>query len=114
MSAFYDVFAEVPTYANIRTAYGNDMDKREEWSKIITEEFDRLQKMDKDFDYLMQLSARTTEEVPFGAVKTGAVLGGGPPGVNGAKSQHSHRGGVLRRGVLLLPALDISRLDAVI
>ena len=58
MSAFYDVFAEVPTYANIRTAYGNDMDKREEWSKIITEEFDRLQKMDKDFDYLMQLSQR--------------------------------------------------------
>jgi hypothetical protein len=34
------------------------MDKREEWSKIITEEFDRLQKMDKDFDYLMQLSQR--------------------------------------------------------
>ena len=58
MSAFYDVFAEVPTYANVRTAYGNDMDKREEWSKIITEEFDRLQKMDKDFDYIMQLSQR--------------------------------------------------------
>jgi hypothetical protein len=58
MSAFYDVFAEVPTYANIRTAYGNDMDKREEWSKIITEEFDRLQKLDKDFDYIMQLSQR--------------------------------------------------------
>ena len=58
MSAFYDVFAEVPTYANIRTAYGNDMDKREEWSKIITEEFDRLQKLDKDFDYTMQLSQR--------------------------------------------------------
>jgi hypothetical protein len=34
------------------------MDKREEWSKIITEEFDRLQKMDKDFDYIMQLSQR--------------------------------------------------------
>ena len=53
MSAFYDVFAEVPTYANVRTAYGNDMDKREELSKIITEEFDRLQKLDKDFDYLV-------------------------------------------------------------
>lgn len=58
MSSFYDVFAEVPTYANIRTAYGNDIDKREDWSRIITEEFDRLQKMDKDFDYLMQLSQR--------------------------------------------------------
>jgi hypothetical protein len=58
MAAFYDVFAEVPTYANVRTGYGNDMDKREEWSKIITEEFDRLQKLDKDFDYIMQLSQR--------------------------------------------------------
>ena len=58
MAAFYDVFAEVPTYANIRTGYGNDMDKREDWSKIITEEFDRLQKLDKDFDYIMQLSQR--------------------------------------------------------
>ncbi len=38
--------------------YPNDMDKREEWSKIITEEFDRLQKLDKDFDYIMQLSQR--------------------------------------------------------
>ena len=58
MSAFYDVFAEVPTYAVVKTAYGNDQDKREEWSKIITEEFDRLQKLDKDFDYLVQLSQR--------------------------------------------------------
>lgn len=58
MSSFYDVFAEVPTYTTIRTAYGNDIDRRDEWSKIITEEFDRLQKLDKDFDYLMQLSQR--------------------------------------------------------
>lgn len=58
MSAFYDVFAEVPTYATVRTSFGVDPDKRDEWSKIITEEFDRLQKMDKDFDYLMQLSQR--------------------------------------------------------
>ena len=58
MSSFYDVFAEVPTYAVVKTNYGNDQDKREEWSKIITEEFDRLQKTDQDFDYLMQLSQR--------------------------------------------------------
>lgn len=58
MSSFYDVFAEVPTYAVIKTNYGNDLDKREEWSKIITEEFDLLQKTDADFDYLMQLSQR--------------------------------------------------------
>lgn len=57
-SAFYDVFAEVPTYATVKTNYGNDPEKRDEWSKIITEEFDRLQKLDKDFDYLMQLSQR--------------------------------------------------------
>lgn len=58
MSAFYDVFAEVPTYAVVKTNYGNDQDKKEEWSKIITEEFDRLQKTDRDFDFLMQVSQR--------------------------------------------------------
>jgi hypothetical protein len=57
-SAFYDVFAEVPTYATVHTDFGTDPDKKDEWSKIITEEFDRLQKQDRDFDYLMQLSQR--------------------------------------------------------
>jgi len=55
---FYDVFAEVPTYATVRTKYGHDEAKVQEWSGIITEEFDRLQKADRDFDYLMQLSQR--------------------------------------------------------
>lgn len=55
---FYDVFAEVPTYATVRTKFGKSPAKINEWSNIITEEFDRLQKSDADFDYLMQLSQR--------------------------------------------------------
>ena len=58
MSAFYDVFAEVSTYATVECKYGRDIDKQVEWGKVLTEEFDRLQKMDPDFDYLMQLSQR--------------------------------------------------------
>lgn len=65
-SAFYDVFAEVPTYATIHTDFGTDPDKKDEWSKIITEEFDRLQKLDKDFDYLMQLSQREMVLIGYG------------------------------------------------
>lgn len=56
--AFYDVFSEAPTYATVRTSYGTDPNKRQEWSNIITEEFDRLQKRDRTFDYMMQLSQR--------------------------------------------------------
>ena len=55
---FYDIFAEVPHYATIKTKYGNDAAKQQEWSAIITEEFDRLQKSDEAFDYLMQASQR--------------------------------------------------------
>ena len=55
MSAFYDVFSEVPTYATVRINHTNaNID--ESYSKIITEEFDRMQKKDGNFDYLMQLS----------------------------------------------------------
>ena len=55
MSAFFDVFAEVPTYASVKINHGDENDSAL-YSKIITEEFDRLQKKDGDFDYLMQLS----------------------------------------------------------
>lgn len=55
MSAFFDVFAEVPTYASVKINHG-DANDSELYSKIITEEFDRLQKKDGNFDYLMQLS----------------------------------------------------------
>ena len=55
MSAFYDVFSEVPTYASVRINHTN-ANVDESYSKIITEEFDRMQKKDGNFDYLMQLS----------------------------------------------------------
>ncbi len=55
LSAFYDVFSEVPTYATIRIEHDNP-NTDESYSKIITEEFDRMQKKDTNFDYLMQLS----------------------------------------------------------
>jgi len=52
---FYDVFSEVPTYSTVRINYGSS-DESERYSRIVTEEFDRLQKKDSNFDYLMQLS----------------------------------------------------------
>ena len=55
LSAFYDVFAEVPTYATVKINH-TDANVDESYSKIITEEFDRMQKKDGNFDYLMQLS----------------------------------------------------------
>jgi len=55
LSAFYDVFSEAPTYANVRIN-ADDANESEVYSRIITEEFDRLQKQDDNFDYLIQLS----------------------------------------------------------
>ena len=55
ISAFFDVFAEVPTYASVRVSHG-DANDSERYSRIITEEFDKMQKKDGSFDYLMQLS----------------------------------------------------------
>jgi hypothetical protein len=55
LSAFYDVFAEVPNYATVKCTHGTPA-KAEEYSRILTEEFDSLQKKDGDFDYMMQLS----------------------------------------------------------
>jgi len=39
---YFDILTSVGTYATIKTKYGKDMGKREEWSRIITEEFQRL------------------------------------------------------------------------
>jgi len=55
VSAFYDVFSEVPTYATIKVRHGTT-DESARYGRIITEEFDKLLKQDDDFDYLMQLS----------------------------------------------------------
>jgi hypothetical protein len=53
--AFYDVFHEAPTYAEVQTDYGPE-EMRKDWSNIITEEFDRLLKDDNVLDYPMQIS----------------------------------------------------------
>jgi len=39
---YFDILTSVPFYATCKTKYGKDMGKREEWSRIITEEFHRL------------------------------------------------------------------------
>jgi|GEM_PF-1406833 len=53
--AFYDVFNEAKTYAEVETEYGPE-ESRTAWSNIITEEFDRLLKDDNVLDYPMQIS----------------------------------------------------------
>ncbi len=63
LTAFYDIFSETPTYATVKTNIGNDAEKVN-YSRVITEEFDRLQKKDREFDYTMQLSQH--EMVLFG------------------------------------------------
>jgi hypothetical protein len=68
LSSFYDILSEASTYATVSTEYGGE-DKSLEFSRIITEEFDKLQKCDTDFDYTMQLSQH--EMVLFG---TGPVF----------------------------------------
>lgn len=64
LTAFYDIFSETPTYATVKTNVGNEAE-RVAYSRIITEEFDRLQKKDTEFDYTMQLSQH--EMVLFGS-----------------------------------------------
>lgn len=55
LGAFYDIFAEATTYATVTTGFGTEQ-QRPIWSDIITEEFDRLMREDRLFDYEMQLS----------------------------------------------------------
>jgi len=39
---YFDILTSVGNYATIRTKYGKDMGKREEWSRIISDEFHTL------------------------------------------------------------------------
>jgi hypothetical protein len=55
LGAFYDIFHESETYATVRLAETGDS-AASDWSRIVTEEFDRLQKRDLTFDYNMQIS----------------------------------------------------------
>ena len=65
--AFYDILTEAPTYCTVTTEAGGP-EKAQEWSDIITEEFDRLQKEDCEFDYTMQLSQYEMVLVGIGPV----------------------------------------------
>jgi hypothetical protein len=38
---YFDILTSVPSYMTVKTKYGSDMGKREEWSRIITEEAQR-------------------------------------------------------------------------
>jgi len=53
--AYYDVFSESPSFATIRTGWGNS-DQQEMWSRIITEEFQWLLMQDTQWDYVNQIS----------------------------------------------------------
>lgn len=54
LTAFYDLFSETPTYA---TVVGESKDGRgSEYSSIVTEEFDWLQRTDDSMDFGVQLS----------------------------------------------------------
>jgi hypothetical protein len=39
---YFDILTSVGAYATVKTQYGKDMGKREEWSRTITEEFHKL------------------------------------------------------------------------
>lgn len=53
--AFYDVFAEVPTFATVETDFGDNA-ARKEWSGIITEHYDTLLRTDSSWDRVNQFS----------------------------------------------------------
>jgi hypothetical protein len=60
LTSYWDVVTEAENYAQVRTAHGN-ADQREEWSGIITEEFDKLnrkncQTADQSLNYMFRLS----------------------------------------------------------
>jgi len=60
VGAFYDLFSEAPGFVRIRTAFGDDAEKREEWSRGMSEEFDRILRRSKIWDYNMQVSINET------------------------------------------------------
>jgi len=55
LGAFYDIFSEAPTYCTVKTGMGSK-DQQQDWSGIITEEFDRSLKDEAGFDYTLQIS----------------------------------------------------------
>ncbi len=54
LAPYYDLFAGSPQYAQVRLDYLDDLDLREEWSRIVSEEFDRMLKGWDGFDFNIQ------------------------------------------------------------
>lgn len=44
LTSYWDVISEAPTYCRVETTHGESEDQRSEWSGIITEEFQKLNK----------------------------------------------------------------------
>jgi len=55
LTAYYDLFSEVSNYATVVCDTGNS-EQDSNWSRILTEEFDKLQREDPCLDYGIQLS----------------------------------------------------------
>jgi hypothetical protein len=56
VGAFYDLFSESPLFLNVLTSFGDDPEKKAEWSRTISEEADRTIRTATEWDYNMQLS----------------------------------------------------------
>ncbi len=65
LGAFYDIFSEVPTYAKVMLDLPDDP-MCEDKSRVVTEEFDRIQKREPKFDYNMQISQHEMVLYGFG------------------------------------------------
>lgn len=65
VGAIYDLFSEAPTFTTV-SLLGRDADTSTEWSHVVTEEFDILQKADPSWDAVMQCSIRETTRFAAG------------------------------------------------
>lgn len=54
--AFYDLYSEAPGFFSIRTSYGKTQQEKEDNSRVMCEEADRILSMDEVWDYQMQQS----------------------------------------------------------
>lgn len=56
LTSYWDVVSTCPTYCTVETEFGDDPQKQQKWSEIITEEFERLNREDRSLNYMFQLS----------------------------------------------------------
>lgn len=56
LGIYWDMVSEGPTYCAVRTDFGRSNDEKEEYSGIITEEFQRFNRADPDLNYMFRLS----------------------------------------------------------